>query len=107
MGPLKIDPSFEVLDFYEKPNDPKILRNYRLEEDFLEKIQGKDPKERYYLGSMGIYVFKRSALLSLLEDDQREDFGKHLIPTQIPRGKTVAFYYGGYWEDIGTIEASA
>lgn len=105
MGLLKIDSEYEVLDFYEKPNDPKILKNYRLDDEFLEKIKEKDPKERYYLGSMGIYIFKRSALLSLLEEDKREDFGKHLIPTQIPKGKTAAFYYGGYWEDIGTISS--
>jgi glucose-1-phosphate adenylyltransferase len=37
--------------------------------------------------------------------DNREDFGRHLIPTQLQRGKSVAFCYDGYWEDIGTISS--
>jgi glucose-1-phosphate adenylyltransferase len=36
--------------------------------------------------------------------DGREDFGKHLIPTQVESGRAAAFLYEGYWEDIGTIE---
>ena len=54
---------------------------------------------------MGIYVFKRDVLFNLLETDTRADFGKYLIPTQIKNGKTAAFYYNGYWEDIGTISS--
>lgn len=52
---------------------------------------------------MGIYVFKRETLFSLLENDSREDFGKYIIPKQIKKGNCAAFYYDGYWEDIGTI----
>lgn len=54
---------------------------------------------------MGIYVFSRKALTSLLQEDLREDFGKHLIPTQISKGKSAAFLHEGYWEDIGTISS--
>ncbi|MBI3508248.1 MAG: hypothetical protein HY069_01245 [Chlamydiia bacterium] len=52
---------------------------------------------------MGIYVFKREALTELLNQDQREDFGYHLISTAVKKGKTFAFVYHGYWEDIGTV----
>jgi glucose-1-phosphate adenylyltransferase len=34
-----------------------------------------------------------------------DDFGKHIIPYQVKKGKTSAFIYNGYWEDIGTISA--
>ena len=54
---------------------------------------------------MGIYIFKREALEYLLAEDPREDFGKHLIPTEIKKKKTAAFVYEGYWEDIGTISS--
>ena len=54
---------------------------------------------------MGIYIFKREALQKMLEEDERADFGKHLIPSEIKKGKTYAFIYDGYWEDIGTIKS--
>jgi glucose-1-phosphate adenylyltransferase len=103
MGLLKINPSSEILEFYEKPQEAHILESFKLKEDFLSKkgIHSKD--EPYYLGSMGIYVFKRETLFSLLENDSREDFGKYIIPKQIKKGNCAAFYYDGYWEDIGTI----
>ena len=53
---------------------------------------------------MGIYVFKKEALLALLKEEG-DDFGKHIIPDQVKKGKTSAFIYNGYWEDIGTISA--
>ena len=56
-----------------------------------------------YLGSMGIYLFKREALIELLKHDPREDFGKHLVPSKVKLGNISAFPYQGYWEDIGTI----
>jgi glucose-1-phosphate adenylyltransferase len=105
MGLLKIDNTGDVLDFYEKPTDPKVLKQYRLEDNFLESRNIPVNKEHHYLGSMGIYVFKREALFHLLENYPEADFGKHLIPAQISRGKTAAFYYNGYWEDIGTISS--
>lgn len=103
MGLLKISPSYEVLDFFEKPSDPNILQHYRLDQTFLTQHKNLQTKDNLYLGSMGIYVFKREALFDLLENHREEDFGKHLIPLQITKGKTAAFYYDGYWEDIGTI----
>lgn len=93
MGLLKLDKEANVVDFYEKPQEEAILKQYRL------------PNAKY-LGSMGIYIFKRDSLIKLLKEDDREDFGKHLIPTEIKKGKkTVAYLYNGYWEDIGTIQS--
>ncbi|MBI5272374.1 MAG: glucose-1-phosphate adenylyltransferase [Chlamydiia bacterium] len=103
MGLLKIDGDSHVLDFFEKPNNPEILERFRLEPHFFEKWQIKQLPEPYYLGSMGIYVFQREALVSLLHRDERQDFGFHLIDTAVKRGKTSAFVYHGYWEDIGTV----
>lgn len=105
MGLLKIDETYDVLDFFEKPSDPKILKNYHLDEKFLDAKKIPHHKEPIYLGSMGIYVFKRKALFDLLEVNSEDDFGRHLIPTQIAKGNTAAFYYNGYWEDIGTISS--
>lgn len=105
MGILKVNEDRLITEFYEKPQDPAILEHMRLPDFTLRQMgEGFDP-ERKYLGSMGIYLFKRQALLDLLQQDSREDFGKHLIPTQVKQGKTAAYLFDGYWEDIGTIGA--
>lgn len=90
MGLLKINGSSKVVDFYEKPSDSAILNRYLLADGI------------HYLGSMGIYVFKREALIDLLQEEG-EDFGRHLLLAEVKKGKTFAYSFSGYWEDIGTI----
>ncbi len=104
MGVLKVNESNFITDFQEKPQEKALLQKLRSPADLLERIGVSHTSKRYYLGSMGIYLFKRKALVDLLLKDPREDFGKHLIPTQVNMGRAVAFLYDGYWEDIGTIE---
>lgn len=91
MGLLKLNQSSKVIDFIEKPQQDAVLKKFIYEKD-------------HYLGSMGIYVFRREALLNLLMQ-QGDDFGKHLIPIQMEMGKTFSYVYDGYWEDIGTIRS--
>lgn len=95
MGLLKLDEHSNIVDFYEKPTN-QILDRFALPSDPNQPQQ--------YLGSMGIYVFKKAALFALLQEEGN-DFGKHIIPNQLKMGKTSAFVYNGYWEDIGTISA--
>lgn len=104
LGVLKVNDRHAIKDFYEKPKDLKILKRFVCPDRIAESIKpGSDVP--LYLGSMGIYLFKREALFRLLEEDPREDFGKHLIPTQLTRGNCYSYIYDGYWEDIGTIAA--
>lgn len=103
MGILKVDEHHFITDFHEKPKDPALLNSLESPNEVLERIGIPSGSKRNYLGSMGIYLFKRKALVDLLMKDGREDFGKHLIPTQVETGKIAAFLYEGYWEDIGTI----
>ncbi len=98
MGVLKINQQQHITEFHEKPQDAALLRSLRC------AVRGPEKgDEGCYLASMGIYLFKRRALVDLLQKDPREDFGKHLIPTQVAHGKIAAFLHDGYWEDIGTI----
>lgn len=89
MGLLKMSGASEVTDFIEKPKEKEVLAKFKL-------------KNGKYLGSMGIYVFKRNALIALLQESG-VDFGHHLLPIQVQRGKTFAYVYDGYWVDIGTV----
>ncbi len=101
MGLLKIDRECMIVDFVEKPKEG--IAKFALGKDFFEEWKIKPPKEPSYLGSMGIYIFKREALVSLLENDPRDDFGYHLITSAVQKKRTAAFVYCGYWEDIGTV----
>jgi glucose-1-phosphate adenylyltransferase len=103
MGVLNIDNKDQIIDFKEKPQDQSILETLKMSPEILERLNIYPQSQKDYLGSMGIYLFKRKALVELLARDPREDFGKHLIPTMIQSGKVSAFVYKGYWEDIGTI----
>jgi glucose-1-phosphate adenylyltransferase len=105
MGILKIDENDFVTEFHEKPKDLKLLESLRCHNSILEQVGIPVYTNKEYLANMGIYLFKRQTLLDLLEEDTREDFGKHLIPTKVKSGNVSAFLYGGYWEDIGTIES--
>lgn len=106
MGLLKIAPgATRIVDFHEKPKQKEILDQYYTDDFTLHRLGYNARHDKRYLGSMGIYLFKRQALFDLLQEDPREDFGKHLIQTEMKKGSVHAFLYDGYWEDIGTIDS--
>lgn len=105
MGIMKINEDQHIIDFHEKPDTDLALERLKTTPATLEKMGLPGNSEECYLGSMGIYLFKRNSLFNLLNDDPREDFGKHLIPSKVKEGKIAAFPHTGYWEDIGTIES--
>ncbi|MES2344543.1 MAG: sugar phosphate nucleotidyltransferase [Chlamydiota bacterium] len=91
MGVLKVDDQDKIIDFVEKPKNPATMPHLHFE------------KEGQFLGSMGIYIFKREALISCLQEEG-DDFGHHVIPSIIKnKAKAYSYLYSGYWEDIGTI----
>jgi glucose-1-phosphate adenylyltransferase len=100
MGIMTLGKDFKIEYFVEKPKAAAELAP--LKNPSRTSWKGK---EAPYLGSMGIYLFKRQTLLQLLEEDPREDFGKYLIPTQIKKGGARAYLFSGYWEDVGTVES--
>lgn len=105
MGLLQVDNNNFINAFKEKPQERSEIDAMRLPEAQLERIEIGASSKCEFLGSMGIYLFKRQALIDLLLKDSREDFGKHLIPRKVAEGNTAAYIYRGYWEDIGTIES--
>lgn len=105
MGILSLNKEDDVVNFIEKPESLQELKPFEMNPYLLKKHGLENRKESAYIGSMGIYVFKRKALFNLLKKEIGEDFGHHLIPAQIREGKVSAYVYDGYWEDIGTIES--
>lgn len=103
-GLMKIDQHGRVIDFSEKPKGD-ALRSMAVDTTVLG-LSPEEAQQSPYIASMGIYVFKREALLKLLrESPERTDFGKEIIPTSAKDYNIQAYLFNGYWEDIGTIEA--
>ncbi len=102
-GIMLSGPDRRITRFEEKPKDPKVLDELKLERELLESIES-DPAEELFQASMGIYVFNRQVLVDCLNSNL-DDFGKHVIPKAISERHVHAYIFKGYWEDIGTIRA--
>lgn len=87
-GIVDTDDDYKVVDFVEKPENP--------------------PGN---LANMGVYVFSYSVLEKALMEDQDDpnsdhDFGHNILPKMVEQGMDVyAYPYGGYWIDVGTVDA--
>lgn len=103
-GLMKIDASGRVVDFYEKPKGD-ALKQMQVDTSTLG-LTPEQAKEKPYIASMGIYVFKKEVLIDLLRKNlEQTDFGKEIIPNSAKDHNVQAYLFDGYWEDIGTIEA--
>jgi glucose-1-phosphate adenylyltransferase len=82
MGICALDEEGRVVDWEEKPAEPKSD-----------------------LASMGVYVFSRTALDRWLTKSAH-DFGRDVVPAMLAGGARVLGHrFEGYWRDVGTIEA--
>ncbi|PSB31920.1 glucose-1-phosphate adenylyltransferase [Stenomitos frigidus] len=103
-GLMKIDGSGRIVDFSEKPKGD-ALTAMSVDTTVLG-LTPEEAKQNPYIASMGIYVFKREALVKLLRDfPEQTDFGKEIIPVSSKDYNLQAYLFNDYWEDIGTIEA--
>lgn len=100
-GVMAIDGESRVIEFAEKPEEPKSIPG----------------EPEHCLASMGIYVFSARFLYECLCDDasmagSRHDFGADIIPSAIKRSRVFAFPFldenrkrEAYWRDVGTLDA--
>lgn len=103
-GLMKIDDTGRVIDFSEKPKGD-ALKEMQVDTTTLG-LTSEQAKANPYIASMGIYVFKKEALKTLLQANPTQtDFGKEIIPGAGKDYNVQAFLFDDYWEDIGTIEA--
>lgn len=98
-GILKANEKNEITAFTEKPDKDEVL-NWASEVSDAMEQQG-----RLYLASMGIYVFSKGVLRTLLKDNPGMDFGKEIIPDAIGNLNVLSYQFDGYWTDIGTIRS--
>lgn len=95
LGILKRSQDGRIIDFAEKTTDPEVLA----------RMVSRDDKERPFLGSMGIYLFKQEVLEKILRENPYDDFGGHVIPAAIGTHKVCGYDFDDYWADIGTIQS--
>jgi glucose-1-phosphate adenylyltransferase len=95
-GILKTDADNMITSFIEKPKSNFESWASEVSEDMA--AQG-----RFYLASMGIYLFNRKLLFDTLQSNDHPDFGKEIIPQAIGEHRVASYQYEGYWTDIGTI----
>jgi len=100
-GVMSVDDDTRVLEFEEKPENPKPIPG----------------RKDIALASMGIYVFNKAFLFEQLIRDadmpgSTHDFGKDIIPAVIDKYRVMAYPFRdpksggqGYWRDVGTIDA--
>lgn len=100
-GIMKTSESGTIDSFVEKPNINDV------EKWKSEVTDDMKAKGREYLASMGIYIFKRQALMQMFSDNpEATDFGKEIIPKFISENlKVISYQFSGYWTDIGTIRS--
>jgi len=103
-GILQTNAKGDITSFYEKPAEQKILDSYRVNPVLFEHFK-INPQDRSHIASMGIYIFKKQVLFDVLNDNQMEDFGKQIIPLSIQKLKVKAYFFDGYWQDIGNISS--
>ena len=104
LGILQADANGRIVDFVEKPQTEKELQRLRVESEVFTS-RGIEPHGREYIASMGIYIFNREVLQEVLQDESNVDFGKDIIPKSIQTRPVSAYFFDGYWEDIGTIRS--
>lgn len=103
-GIMRTNNRGQINAFVEKPQEDDVLKKFALRAERKKQI-GITERNKNYLASMGIYVFKKEVLFSLLEDMTKIDFGRDIIPYAIKHHKVFSYTFNDYWEDIGTIKA--
>ena len=87
-GIINVDAEGKIVEFEEKPENPKNN-----------------------LASMGIYMFNWKVLRDyLIKDDENpasdNDFGKNVLPLMLSDGmKMYTWEFEGYWKDVGTVRS--
>ncbi|MDY3655701.1 MAG: glucose-1-phosphate adenylyltransferase [Ruminococcus callidus] len=88
VGIMTCDEEGRIVDFTEKPKEPKST-----------------------LASMGIYVFSWEKLRKYLIENENantgsKDFGKDIIPAMLANDERLfAYEFEGYWKDVGTLDS--
>jgi len=106
LGIMKVEGNGRISEFVEKPGDDRALDGFATPANVLADFGFNPAGSREFLASMGVYLFRREVLESLLAGRRdRIDFGKHVIPESLRTHEVYSYLFGGFWEDIGTVRS--
>ncbi len=105
MGLMHVDDDMAVKQFVEKPKDPALLDQMKVDPENLKRYGFTVASGKVYMANMGIYFFNADVLRKFLSGNTMMDFGKEVMPSNIGQYKMFAYPFAGFWEDIGTIRA--
>ena len=82
------------------------------EDDRVTRFDSKPDEPIGKTVATEVFLYDTAALLDTLDDlaqergeDDLGDFGEHLIPRLVDRGRVQSFDLPGYWRDVGTVES--
>lgn len=105
LGIIGTDSEGMITRFFEKPSEQQDISSFKVDPDYLKaQLEVEPNSSNEYLASMGIYIFNWNSLVQMLDND-KDDFGKEIIPMALGQRKLATFLFNGFWEDIGTIKA--
>jgi len=103
VGLLQVDSDDTVVALSEKPHTEAALASLRVGRDFFDR-NDRQQLGRDYLANMGIYAFRRDALLDLLRTQPNAtDLVRGILAPALSSHRVKAYLFDGYWEDLGTI----
>jgi glucose-1-phosphate adenylyltransferase len=70
----------------------------------VTEFREKPSASTFRFASLGIYLFRRDALLAMLGSD-RTDIVFDIIMPWLAEGQVAGYAFKGYWEDIGSISS--
>ena len=103
LGLMRVEDDLSILEFAEKPSDPKVIEGLTLSDKLSTGLPGY-PDQQYVLANMGIYCFTMRVLREAL-DSPYTDFGGEVIPDLLGKVEMRGFIFDQYWEDIGTVRS--
>jgi len=100
MGILQLNKNKQIIEFEEKPSEPRTMLH----------------KPDVALASMGIYIFNTDTLISAVTEDaqikSKHDFGYSILPRLVHQARVFAYNFKEsadpnpkYWRDIGTLDS--
>jgi len=103
MGLFRFDSSGQISGFEEKPSAARL-------QEIGSSVPPGSPignlsADKPFVASMGIYVFSHDVLHDVLARDKAVDFGREIIPHALTTHRVSAFFFRGFWADVGTVSS--
>ncbi len=103
VGLLQVDSNDTVVALSEKPHTDATLNALRVGREYFDR-NDLQQLGRDHLANMGIYLFRREALVELLRAyPTATDLVEGILAPSLSSHRVKAHLFDGFWEDLGTI----